>query len=161
MARTSSARRWIRFPLRRKSTAHRASRSGGRSATHRARPMRVVPIVNRMSRCWRRVARHAKGTGAQLVDQALFQYERFAGFDGQFLDNVVLQNKNGPCEFSRPLCLLSFPQRSGCTVDFQVREPVHSLFGKMPRCAATPPRPCFAACADTGAHPQHQPDGGV
>ena len=70
--------------------------------------MLVVPIVNRMSRCWRRVARHAKGTGAQLVDQALFQYERFAGFDGQFLDNVVLQNKNGPCKFSRPLCLLSF-----------------------------------------------------
>ena len=70
--------------------------------------MLVVPIVNRMymSRCWRR--RHAKGTGAQLVDQALFQYERFAGFDGQFLDNVVLQNKNGPCKFSRPLCLLSF-----------------------------------------------------
>ena len=70
--------------------------------------MLVVPIVNRMymSRCWRR--RHAKGTGAQLVDQALFQYERFAGFDGQFLDNVVLQNKNGPCKYSRPLCLLSF-----------------------------------------------------
>jgi alpha-glucuronidase len=40
------------------------------------------------------------------------RYQRFASYDGQFADNVVLQSKNGP-------------------FDFQVREPVHSLFGHM------------------------------
>ena len=48
------------------------------------------------------------------VDQALFQFARFAGWDGNTLPNVVLQTKNGP-------------------YDFQVREPVHSLFGALPR----------------------------
>jgi alpha-glucuronidase len=42
------------------------------------------------------------------------RYQRFASFDGQFISNVVLQSKNGP-------------------FDFQVREPVHSLFGHMDR----------------------------
>ena len=49
-----------------------------------------------------------------MNEQSYFQYQRFAGFNGQFRDNVVLQSKNGPW-------------------DFQVREPVHSLFGKMDR----------------------------
>lgn len=40
------------------------------------------------------------------------RYQRFASFDGKFLNNVILQSKNGP-------------------FDFQVREPVHSLFGHM------------------------------
>jgi alpha-glucuronidase len=44
----------------------------------------------------------------------LFQYELFVGWDGKFLPNVVLQAKNGP-------------------YDFQVREPVHALFGRMPK----------------------------
>jgi len=48
------------------------------------------------------------------ADQALAQVTRFAASDGSFLPNVVLQNKNGP-------------------FDFQVREPVHALFGTMPR----------------------------
>ena len=47
-----------------------------------------------------------------MNEQAYFQFQRFAEFDGQFAENVVLQNKNGP-------------------FDFQVREPVHSLFGHM------------------------------
>ena len=34
-----------------------------------------------------------------MNDQAYFQYQRFAGFDGQFRENVVLQSKNGPFDF--------------------------------------------------------------
>jgi alpha-glucuronidase len=48
------------------------------------------------------------------LDQALFQFQRFAGWDAQTRPNVVLQIKNGP-------------------YDFQVREPVHALFGALPR----------------------------
>jgi alpha-glucuronidase len=40
-------------------------------------------------------------------------YKTFQPLDGQFADNVVLQIKNGP-------------------IDFQVREPVHPLFGALP-----------------------------
>ncbi|MCM1267243.1 MAG: alpha-glucuronidase [Bacteroidales bacterium] len=46
----------------------------------------------------------------QKTDRARSGYDNFIGLDGQFLDNVVLQIKNGP-------------------MDFQVREPVHPLFG--------------------------------
>ncbi|MGH3387422.1 MAG: alpha-glucuronidase family glycosyl hydrolase [Actinomadura sp.] len=41
-------------------------------------------------------------------------HETFQPLDGRFDDNVVLQIKNGP-------------------IDFQVREPVHPLFGALPR----------------------------
>ncbi|WP_084678263.1 alpha-glucuronidase family glycosyl hydrolase [Actinopolymorpha alba] len=41
-------------------------------------------------------------------------YQTFTPLDGAFADNVVLQIKNGP-------------------IDFQVREPVHPLFGALPR----------------------------
>ncbi|MGW1344147.1 alpha-glucuronidase family glycosyl hydrolase [Kribbella sp. NPDC002412] len=41
-------------------------------------------------------------------------YKTFQPLDGQFAANVVVQIKNGP-------------------IDFQVREPVHPLFGAMPR----------------------------
>ncbi|MEQ7126554.1 alpha-glucuronidase family glycosyl hydrolase [Actinopolymorpha sp. B11F2] len=41
-------------------------------------------------------------------------YETFTPLDGEFAENVVLQIKNGP-------------------IDFQVREPVHPLFGALPR----------------------------
>jgi alpha-glucuronidase len=44
------------------------------------------------------------------TDRARSGYDNFIGLDGQFLDNVILQVKNGP-------------------MDFQVREPVHPLFG--------------------------------
>lgn len=44
------------------------------------------------------------------TDRARAGYDNFIGLDGEFLDNVILQIKNGP-------------------VDFQVREPVHPLFG--------------------------------
>ncbi|MCM1242362.1 MAG: alpha-glucuronidase, partial [Roseburia sp.] len=44
------------------------------------------------------------------TDRARSGYDNFMGLDGQFLDNVILQIKNGP-------------------MDFQVREPVHPLFG--------------------------------
>ncbi len=45
-----------------------------------------------------------------VTDRACQSYINFIGLDGQFADNVILQIKNGP-------------------VDFQVREPVHPLFG--------------------------------
>ncbi len=44
------------------------------------------------------------------TDRARSGYDNFMGLDGTFLDNVILQIKNGP-------------------MDFQVREPVHPLFG--------------------------------
>ena len=62
---------------------------------------------------WRAFS-HPPGGRDMPVDQALFQFQRFAGWDGQTLPNVALQTKNGP-------------------YDFQVREPVHSLFGALPR----------------------------
>jgi len=62
---------------------------------------------------WRAFSHPPNGRTAP-VDQALFQFNRFAGWDGSALPNVVLQTKNGP-------------------FDFQAREPVHSLFGALPR----------------------------
>jgi len=47
-------------------------------------------------------------------DRAKQAYSEFVPLDGKFRDNVLLQVKNGP-------------------VDFQPREPVHPLFGAMPR----------------------------
>lgn len=46
----------------------------------------------------------------KVTDRARSGYDNFMGLDGAFRDNVVLQIKNGP-------------------MDFQVREPVHPLFG--------------------------------
>lgn len=46
------------------------------------------------------------------IDRAKAAYECFAPLDGEFLDNVFLQIKNGP-------------------MDFQVREPITPLFGAM------------------------------
>ncbi|KAK3254998.1 hypothetical protein CYMTET_35805, partial [Cymbomonas tetramitiformis] len=46
------------------------------------------------------------------VDQALYQFQRFENWDGEARWNVALKIKNGP-------------------YDFQVREPVHSLFGHL------------------------------
>ena len=46
------------------------------------------------------------------TDRARSGYDNFAPLDGRFLDNVILQVKNGP-------------------MDFQVREPVNPLFGGM------------------------------
>jgi alpha-glucuronidase len=46
------------------------------------------------------------------IDRAKAAFECFAPLDGQFLDNVYLQIKNGP-------------------MDFQVREPITPLFGAM------------------------------
>ncbi|HHX62873.1 MAG TPA: alpha-glucuronidase [Epulopiscium sp.] len=48
------------------------------------------------------------------TDRARAAYDYFAPLDGEFLDNVVLQIKNGP-------------------MDFQVREPVTPLLGKLER----------------------------
>ncbi|MGN7838523.1 alpha-glucuronidase family glycosyl hydrolase [Stenotrophomonas sp. 22385] len=48
------------------------------------------------------------------ADRATQAYTEFAGLDGAFRPNVVLQVKNGP-------------------IDFQPREPFHPLFGAMPR----------------------------
>lgn len=47
------------------------------------------------------------------TDRARSAYDSFSPLDGQFVDNVILQIKNGP-------------------MDFQVREPVSSLFGALP-----------------------------
>ena len=46
------------------------------------------------------------------MDRAMASYDNFKPLDGKFMDNVILQVKNGP-------------------VDFQVREPVSPLFGAM------------------------------
>ena len=46
------------------------------------------------------------------TDRAKQAYLEFMPFDGRFLDNVILQVKNGP-------------------IDFQPREPIHPLFGAM------------------------------
>lgn len=46
------------------------------------------------------------------TDRAKQAYLEFMPFDGKFLDNVILQVKNGP-------------------IDFQPREPIHPLFGAM------------------------------
>ena len=62
---------------------------------------------------WRAFS-HPPGGRDMPLDQALFQFNRFAGWDGATLPNVALQTKNGP-------------------FDFQVREPVHALFGALPR----------------------------
>ena len=62
---------------------------------------------------WRAFS-HPPGGRDMPLDQALFQFNRFASWDGATLPNVALQTKNGP-------------------FDFQVREPVHSLFGALPR----------------------------
>lgn len=48
------------------------------------------------------------------TDRARSGYDNFQGLDGTFADNVILQIKNGP-------------------MDFQVREPVHPLFGGLTR----------------------------
>ena len=61
---------------------------------------------------WRAFSHPPNGKNMPL-DQALYQFNRFAGWDGHALPNVVLQTKNGP-------------------YDFQAREPVHSLFGALP-----------------------------
>jgi alpha-glucuronidase len=62
---------------------------------------------------WRAFA-HPPNGKTMPVDQALFQFQRFAGWDGAAAANVALQIKNGP-------------------YDFQVREPVHALFGRLAR----------------------------
>lgn len=49
----------------------------------------------------------------RTTDRARAAYDHFKPLDGQFLENVILQIKNGP-------------------MDFQVREPVSPLFGAMP-----------------------------
>ena len=48
------------------------------------------------------------------TDRARAAYDHFYPLDGEFDDNVILQIKNGP-------------------MDFQVREPVSPLFGKLER----------------------------
>ncbi|MBB4614076.1 alpha-glucuronidase [Novosphingobium taihuense] len=48
------------------------------------------------------------------TDRAKQAYAEFQPLDGQFASNVIVQVKNGP-------------------IDFQPREPVHPLFGAMPR----------------------------
>lgn len=48
----------------------------------------------------------------KITDRANAAYDHFMPLDGQFMDNVILQIKNGP-------------------MDFQVREPVSTLFGAL------------------------------
>ena len=62
---------------------------------------------------WRAFS-HPPNGRTMPVDQALFQFQRFAGWDGNTRPNVVLQPKNGP-------------------YDFPARGPVHALFGRLPR----------------------------
>ncbi len=53
-------------------------------------------------------------SNSQPADRAKQAYDEFLPLDGKFLDNVLLQVKNGP-------------------IDFQPREPFHPLFGAMPK----------------------------
>jgi alpha-glucuronidase len=53
------------------------------------------------------------------VDRAKQAYNEFVPLDGEFLDNVYIQVKNGP-------------------IDFQPREPFHPMFGAMPGTALAP-----------------------
>ncbi len=48
------------------------------------------------------------------TDRAKQAYLEFVPFDGKFMDNVLIQSKNGP-------------------IDFQPREPFHPMFGAMPQ----------------------------
>ncbi|HEV2294727.1 MAG TPA: alpha-glucuronidase family glycosyl hydrolase [Tepidisphaeraceae bacterium] len=57
---------------------------------------------------WRAFVYDSKGP-----DRAAMASENFLPLDGDFAENVLVQIKNGP-------------------IDFQVREPVHPLFGKLP-----------------------------
>jgi len=50
----------------------------------------------------------------RTTDRARAAYDHFKQLDGRFMDNVILQVKNGP-------------------IDFQVREPVSPLLGAMPQ----------------------------
>ncbi len=50
----------------------------------------------------------------RATDRARAAYDHFQPLDGRFMDNVILQIKNGP-------------------IDFQVREPVSPLLGAMPQ----------------------------
>lgn len=50
----------------------------------------------------------------RTTDRARAAYDHFKPLDGRFMDNVILQIKNGP-------------------IDFQVREPVSPLIGAMPQ----------------------------
>lgn len=59
---------------------------------------------------WRAFVYQAENT----TDRTMQAYDEFAPLDGQFADNVIVQIKNGP-------------------LDFQPREPFHSLFGAMPK----------------------------
>ena len=52
-------------------------------------------------------------------DRAGAAYENLKPFDGKFASNVMLQVKNGP-------------------IDFQPREPIHPLFGAMPKTSMVP-----------------------
>jgi len=70
--------------------------------------------VSRDHLCIWRAFSHPPGGRDMPIDQALFQYQRFVSWDGQTLPNLALQTKNGP-------------------FDFQVREPVHSLFAALGR----------------------------
>ena len=62
---------------------------------------------------WRAFAHPADLPGQRGKDQPGMQYDVFAATDGLWHGNVVLQIKNGP-------------------MDFQIHEPVHSLFGALP-----------------------------
>lgn len=64
---------------------------------------------------WRAfVYNHTQDWRDRSTDRARAAYDHFAGLDGRFDDNVVVQVKNGP-------------------IDFQPREPVSPLFAAMPR----------------------------
>jgi alpha-glucuronidase len=71
-------------------------------------------LLNRTGLCIWRAFSHPPGGHNMPLDQALYQFQRFADWDAQTQPNVVLQIKNG-------------------AYDFQVREPVHALFGALPR----------------------------
>jgi len=63
---------------------------------------------------WRAFVYNPASGTARAQDRAAQAFDQFAPLDGKFERNVIVQVKNGP-------------------IDFQPREPVHPLFGAMPR----------------------------
>lgn len=72
--------------------------------------MLAAALGTRGTVIWRAFVYKAEDT----TDRTMQAYAEFAGLDGRFAENVILQVKNGP-------------------LDFQPREPFHPLIGAMPR----------------------------
>ena len=90
----------------------------GPSTYNRTEPQGAQPLANALLPIdgvllWRAFS-HPGDIEGTSGDQPLMQYQTFTSLDGEWPSNMVLQIKNGP-------------------MDFQTHEPVHSLFGNLPK----------------------------